>query len=615
MLATLMTTGAVDLGSAGPVTATTATTGLAAFEAQLRAAGVPVVASFKGAAPRWEFTQFQAEVMAAQVAGHQGLVGAALDSQVPTPHGAPPVSYLVAAWAVGAHTPRSKLAARWMGQQDWHHAPQVLYPSAVLALFSLDMAEHLAADAAKAGGPRSGAVPSSTNGRHASLARPPAAQADATSGPCSAVDGFFSDAIVMLFNALHLSPSFLGSGGPLSVVGSFVAGIWNTLTDLVKGALNGVVTTLTAPVSAAISLAVGAVGLVSQVASYLGAWDLKVVVTPPGGPSPGQDRFAVGTETAHRNTLVVSASSLVDHVPPALRECADAFGSPLPTTLTPGSSVTWAVVANEQVVAFPAGLTAKVGQDGRATLPWTTGREQSAEGQLVTGRAFLRTTVHNPAASALANLAENLVQAAIARVVGHAAAPTVKGVLDGLARPVLDDIRSGAYDQSANVAFVITHHVCQASGNCTPSSTATTVPTPSTTTPPNGTVNCSAAPASLVGAVLGVPTGGPKQLYLGQSVVQCVYGTEIDKPALLRFYNRVNAASFAKLEALARAAGEPVNDLRFEDEAFSSESIDPKNGFTLYMLVARKGALIILMVSSAPVTAEERLAEQIFQST
>jgi hypothetical protein len=288
------------------------------------------------------------------------------------------------------------------------------------------------------------------------------------------------------------------------------------------------------------------------------------------------------------------------------------LGSPLPTTLVPGTPITWNVIVNQNVVGFPKGLTATVNQAGSATLAWTTGHEPAAKGRVVVGSAYIRTTVSNPGASALANLARNLVQSAIARIVGSAVAPAIRSFLDGIAAPVLADAQTGAYDQSATVPFDITHHQCDTASGCpvTPQGSAGSSSTPSTPAPSVVVRSCSVAPAGLVGAVLGVPTTGPQQFDLGRGVIQCLYASQVDKPAVLRFYSNVDAASFATLEAAASGHGQAVTNIRFEDQAFTSTSTG--RGLTLTVLYGRRGSLVILVVSSASLGAEETLETQIF---
>ena len=145
-----------------------------------------------------------------------------------------------------------------------------------------------------------------------------------------------------------------------------------------------------------------------------------------------------------------------------------------------------------------------------------------------------------------------------------------------------------------------------ASASTAPAGTAPVGTAPATTLH-----GCAVVPAGIVGATLGEPTAGPRQFNLGQGVTQCVYGTDISRPAVLRFYNDANASVFARLESIARTGpNQHVTNVTFEDEAFFVTSTG--KGITVNELVARRASLIILVVSSASLQAEEALGHQIF---
>ena len=159
---------------------------------------------------------------------------------------------------------------------------------------------------------------------------------------------------------------------------------------------------------------------------------------------------------------------------------------------------------------------------------------------------------------------------------------------------------------SATTAPPRTAPVGPASATTAPPSTAPVGPASATTVH-----RCATVPAGIVGATLGVPTAGPRQFNLGQGVIQCVYGTDISQPAVLRFYNDVNASTFARLESIARTGpNQHVTNVTFEDEAFFITGTG--KGLTVNELVARRASLIILVISSASLQAEETLGQQIF---
>jgi hypothetical protein len=143
-----------------------------------------------------------------------------------------------------------------------------------------------------------------------------------------------------------------------------------------------------------------------------------------------------------------------------------------------------------------------------------------------------------------------------------------------------------------------------------PASTAPAGTAPASTAPATTLHGCAVVPAGIVGATLGEPTAGPRLFDLGHGVTQCVYGTDVSRPAVLRFYNDANASVFARLESIARTRPDQhVTNVTFEDEAFLVTST---GGITVHELVARRASLIIFVVSSASLQAEETLGQQIF---
>ena len=143
-----------------------------------------------------------------------------------------------------------------------------------------------------------------------------------------------------------------------------------------------------------------------------------------------------------------------------------------------------------------------------------------------------------------------------------------------------------------------------------PSTAPASAAAPASSAPVTSGRGCAVIPAGLVGASLGEPTGGPREFNVGQGVTQCVYGTDVSQPAVLRFYPDATAAIFAKLESLARTRPDQhITNLTFEDEAFLVTST---GSITIHELVARRASLIIFVVSTASLQAEETLGHQIF---
>ena len=86
-----------------------------------------------------QFTQAQAASLAGGAAGGDGITGAALDASVPVGQGAPPFSYLLAAWASTGTSPGAATVRAMYGPQDWGRAPDLVFPTIALALFTADV--------------------------------------------------------------------------------------------------------------------------------------------------------------------------------------------------------------------------------------------------------------------------------------------------------------------------------------------------------------------------------------------------------------------------------------------------------------------------------------------
>src|SRR4029077_21281244 len=69
-----------------------------------------------------------------------GLLGRDLDATAPLPADAPPMSYLLAAWASSFQSPAAAQARRLLGAQDFKHPRTVVFPSLAVFLFVSDLA-------------------------------------------------------------------------------------------------------------------------------------------------------------------------------------------------------------------------------------------------------------------------------------------------------------------------------------------------------------------------------------------------------------------------------------------------------------------------------------------
>ncbi len=287
----------------------------------------------------------RADRMLAEVQGKGGILGADIDALAPLPDGAPPMSYFVAAWISQADSPGAKTAAEWMGQQDWTHSSDVVFPMAVVALFSADALQHLDAELP----PAAGSASDSARAMGATIV--PAAFTQEASGQCTEVTDFLGRTLTAIFDALRISPSSIAGLPPvLSATVGFFAGLWNSAVSFAEGVVKGLVKTLTAPIVAALKIGLGALSVATVVVSYLRTWTLTVSTlrrwtpTPTGSRSMPSLTSTVSSAPAHRR--------LADDWPAALRDCANVAGVPLPQLLAPGSEATWTIEHNDGVVAI-----------------------------------------------------------------------------------------------------------------------------------------------------------------------------------------------------------------------------------------------------------------------
>lgn len=147
-LAVLLTGCTADTDSSGPAPRTTADT----FVQDLATAGIGVYAagSTTPVLPVAEpgpvtYSSDEAAAAAASAAAHAGLSGADLDALVktqPLTKGTEPIpsSLLIGAWSQVAPGPRAALAKKILGNQNWTHYQQIVFPSVVLTLFAADIA-------------------------------------------------------------------------------------------------------------------------------------------------------------------------------------------------------------------------------------------------------------------------------------------------------------------------------------------------------------------------------------------------------------------------------------------------------------------------------------------
>lgn len=119
-------------------------------------------------------------------------------------------------------------------------------------------------------------------------------------------------------------------------------------------------------------------------------------------------------------------------------------------------------------------------------------------------------------------------------------------------------------------------------------------------------------PASLVNSALGTDLAAPTQNAAGGATVCQYQGTKAGA-VIIRVQTDDTAAGFAVERATFEKSGQPTKDLAgFGDEAYTNVKHMPLNMPDVNTLVARKGQVEILVTSTASITAEQGLEQQLF---
>ncbi len=106
---------------------------------ELETAGVAIAETWDpDAAEVVRITPWQVQNMSAEAANDGGVSGAELAAVSPTPEGAPPIGYLIAAWAISYDSDAARFAHALLGDQDFTRPDTILFPSLVTTFFLAD---------------------------------------------------------------------------------------------------------------------------------------------------------------------------------------------------------------------------------------------------------------------------------------------------------------------------------------------------------------------------------------------------------------------------------------------------------------------------------------------
>lgn len=261
-------------------------------------------------------TQWQVRNLAVEAANGGGVSGDELASLAPLPRNAPPLPYLIAAWAQTYDSSGARFARELMALPV---DGSTMFPNLVLTLFL--------ADASSATAPSGAAM---------------VLKGNAAGGPCTIAANAIQRAIASAATALKANQ---GSG----LLG-FLSRIWNRAVDLAAAALTGLVDTIERPVVSLVADAFGVVAVIVQVSSFLTQWRAELRA------DPSHTRFGIDSEQV-TGQFILSVTQEQLPIPEFVLDCADSVNVDLRTIASAaGSTVDW-------TAAPAAGLAQRLSAD------------------------------------------------------------------------------------------------------------------------------------------------------------------------------------------------------------------------------------------------------------
>lgn len=442
----------------------------------------------------------QATAMLLEASAGQGTLGADLDKLLPAGPGLPPTSYLLAGWVSAAGSPGSQLALRAMGAHDWKHAPAIVFPGLVLALYVADATRFAAAFASGPAATEIDTAPSvvqpgstaqagfvdaaDTHLTGTQRVHPLGVAYVSTTGICSRVQGFIDSTIGAVFDALGRlqSPAAPDTGsGFFGFVGAGIQAAFDLGTGVVNGLIdvgrflvvNGI-KLATQPIRDQIAKVAGVLSVISSIVSLLRPWTIRMEA------SPQATRKAIGDEPGLPGTLGATVDlGGLDEWPVDIADCALQAGVTLPPLKPVGAPVSWTVDQNPgDLIIETAGRATVLDNVGHAEAAYSTTEESAdlAAGDPVTGVVTARATIRRKEISDLQTKIEQLLLAQIPGLVRDILAPILKGPIETVLEAV-----PALLDSHGDVAVAVVYHLISPTTTTTPpsptaNSTATTIP-------------------------------------------------------------------------------------------------------------------------------------------
>lgn len=156
---------------------------------------------------------------------------------------------------------------------------------------------------------------------------------------------------------------------------------------------------------------------------------------------------------------------------------------------------------------------------------------------------------------------------------------------------------------------------CGSSGSSSISQSAASSASPAASSPAaagQSQVSCGLVPATLVNAALGTDLGAPSQS-AGANAVACQFKGAKAGTAEIRIATGETAAAFAAERKTFDSSGQPTKTYAgIGDQAYSSTQSMPMGMPSVHTLVALKGSVDLLVSSTASITSEADLEQQLF---
>jgi len=429
-----------------------AAAGLAVFDDPTQTAPIAVVNVTDIGPTPVRLLKAQADAMSLEAVSGQGVLGSDFDALVSLGPDLPPASYFLAGYVSAARTPGALLAHKVMGDQDWRHAPTLVYPMLILTLFAADSARYanaLAGDATAGSSAQALTIPTSL---------------------CTDAQAFIDSTISAFFDALgHLqSPKVPKSG--FFLIDVFGAGL-QAAFDLAAGVVNGLIdggrfivvnTVVKAaqPVLDAMATVAGVASVAATVVNVLRPW--TVVVTN----SPDTTSRAEGVGVPGTITAAVTIKDGLDTWPPLLVNCALVAKITLPPLKPIGAPVVWKLTQLPPTVPLvvQSSVDSLLDDNASAALAYVTTPEtaRDARGTLMTGEVDSDISITRKEIADFQKTVSDLIFSQIPALVSPYLTPLLKPQIDkvlGLPVELLATHASGH--------LAVGYHLCS-SGDCCP---------------------------------------------------------------------------------------------------------------------------------------------------